>query len=244
MLQVSGLCKRFGAQWVANELNLQVKAGEILVLLGPSGSGKSSLLAMLAGLLRPDAGSMTLNGIDLLPLPPEARHCALMFQDFALFPHLDVLANVAFGLVERGVPRHRANQRAQAALDDVGLANLSRRGVDTLSGGEQQRVALARALVTAPQLMLLDEPFSSLDAHLRRQLRTDFRKRLLEAQIPSIVVTHDHEDAMALADQIAVLHEGCIVQCAPPATLLASPCSSWLARFMGLDNVSDDAKKV
>ena len=240
MLQLDGVCKRFGDKLVADRLSLQLAEGEVLALLGPSGGGKSTLLKMIAGLEPVDGGRILFAGQDLAAVPVEQRGFALMFQDFALFPHLDVLGNVCFGLRERVLARPAAQQQARACLQQLGLAGMDTRKVWTLSGGEQQRVALARALVTTPRLLLLDEPFSSLDADLRRQLQLEFRQQLQHQRMPAILVTHDREEAFALADRVAVLRDGRIVQCASPAQLLAAPATPWLARFIGYENVLED----
>lgn len=240
MLQLDGVCKRFGDKLVADRLSLQLAKGEVLALLGPSGGGKSTMLKMIAGLEPVDSGRMLFDGQDLAAVPVEQRGFALMFQDFALFPHLDVLGNVCFGLRERGLARAAAQQQARTCLQQLGLAGMEARKVWTLSGGEQQRVALARALVTAPRLLLLDEPFSSLDADLRRQLQLEFRQQLQRQRMPAILVTHDREEAFALADRVAVLKDGRIVQCASPAQLLAAPATPWLARFIGYENVLEE----
>ena len=240
MLQLDGVCKRFGDKRVADRLSLQLAEGEVLALLGPSGGGKSTLLKMIAGLEPVDSGRILFAGQDLAAVPVERRGFALMFQDFALFPHLDVLGNVCFGLRERGLARAAAQQQARACLQQLGLAGMEARKVWTLSGGEQQRVALARALVTAPRLLLLDEPFSSLDADLRRQLQLEFRQQLRRQRMPAILVTHDREEAFALADRVAVLKDGLIVQCASPAQLLSAPATPWLARFIGYENVLEE----
>ncbi|MDN0084057.1 ABC transporter ATP-binding protein [Crenobacter sp. SG2305] len=237
MLELIDICKRFGQRCVAERLSLTVAAGETLALLGPSGCGKSTLLKIIAGLEQPDAGRVRFAGTDITATAPEAREFALMFQDFALFPHLDVSGNVGFGLVERRVKRAEVRERVEAALAQVGLAGYGARRVFTLSGGEQQRVALARALVTRPRLMLLDEPFSSLDANLRQNLQQVFRRLLTDAGIPAILVTHDRAEAFALADRVALLRDGRIVQQATPAELLARPADAWVARFIGYDNV-------
>ena len=237
MLTLRNLNKRFGARVVADAVSLAVAAGETLALLGPSGCGKSTLLKMIAGLERPDGGGIHFDGEDLSRQPPERRGFALMFQDFALFPHLDALGNVMFGLIEQGCAKRDAAVLAREMLARVGLAEHGGRKVWTLSGGEQQRVALARALATRPRLLLLDEPFSSLDADLRRQLQQTFRALLREAGIPAIIVTHDRDEAFALADRVAVLKAGRLLQCDTPERLLAAPADAWLARFIGYDNV-------
>ena len=204
MLELDRLGKAFhdpaGGEWMlADKLSLTVAEGETVAILGPSGSGKSTLLKMIAGLEPPDAGRIRFAGEDITEMPPEKRHFALMFQDFALFPHLDVQDHVAFGLIEQRVARRDARQRATALLGLFGLAGHARQKVWKLSGGEQQRVALARALITRPRLLLLDEPFSALDAELRTTLREEFRQRITDAGMTSVLVTHDEAEARVLA---------------------------------------------
>jgi ABC-type Fe3+/spermidine/putrescine transport system ATPase subunit len=237
MLVLNELTKHYAGRLLADRLSLEIAPGEILALLGPSGCGKSTLLKMIAGLETPDGGSIWFDGEDLAPLAPEARHFALMFQDFALFPHLNVLDNVAFGLIERHMPRTQARIQAQAVLETVGLAAMPLRDVATLSGGEAQRVALARALVTSPRLVLLDEPFSSLDAHLRQALQLEFRRRIKALGICAILVTHDRQEAFGMADRVALLNDGHIQQCDAPARLLAAPANAWVAGFIGYANI-------
>ena len=182
-------------------VNLQVPAGHTVALLGASGSGKSTLLKIIAGLEAPESGSVWLNAQDISDWPPERRRLALMFQDFALFPHLNLRDNVAFGLVEQGVRRAKARERADAMLQRFGLGGRGAERVHTLSGGEQQRVALARALITEPQALLLDEPFSALDADLRADLRAEFAERIREHGMRALLVTHDEAEARAMAAQ-------------------------------------------
>ena len=238
MLELKQVCKRFGARLVADQLSLRLDSGEILALLGPSGCGKSTLLKMIAGLENSDSGQLLFAEHDLAGCPPEERHFALMFQDYALFPHLNVLDNVMFGLVERRVKATERQQRAREALEALGLADYAARAVGSLSGGEAQRVALARALVTQTRLLLLDEPFSSLDAHLRQGLQQEFRQHLKQQGISALWVTHDRQEAFVMADRVALLHQGRIEQLSTPAQLLAAPANPWVARFIGFDNVS------
>ncbi len=205
MLELKGIRKTFedlsGGHWLlADGLDLVVAPGQTVAVLGPSGSGKSTLLKMIAGLEAQDAGDISFDGADLAGVAPERRGFALMFQDFALFPHLNVLDNVAFGLVEQRVPKKTARERAQRMLSVFGLASHARQRVWKLSGGEQQRVALARALITAPRLLLLDEPFSALDAELRTSLREEFAERIAEAGIAAVLVTHDEAEARVIAE--------------------------------------------
>jgi len=206
MLELKSICKTFhdpaGGDWLlADDLSLTVRAGETVAILGPSGTGKSTLLKMVAGLEPLDAGSVWFAGENITTQPPERRGFALMFQDFALFPHLDVVDNVAFGLVEQRVRRREARQRALDMLGLFGLTAHAGQKVWKLSGGEQQRVALARALITQPRLLLLDEPFSALDAELRGGLRDEFSQRIRDADIPALLVTHDETEARAMAQR-------------------------------------------
>jgi ABC-type Fe3+/spermidine/putrescine transport system ATPase subunit len=189
-------------------LSLCVDAGEVLAVLGPSGCGKSTLLKIIAGLEPADAGEVIFDGVNLAATPTHQRGFALMFQDFALFPHLNVQDNVAFGLVEQRVPKREARRRSQEMLDLFGLAAQATQKVWTLSGGEQQRVALARALITQPRLLLLDEPFSALDAELRASLRQEFSQRIAASGIATVLVTHDEQEARAMAAHGMRLSEG------------------------------------
>ncbi|MEZ5706534.1 MAG: GNAT family N-acetyltransferase [Burkholderiaceae bacterium] len=208
MLELRGICKQWDHRPLLANVDLRVAAGETVALLGASGSGKSTLLKVVAGLEAPESGRVWFEGVDITRLPPEQRGFALMFQDFALFPHLSVQDNVAFGLVEQGVRKLQARERAAEMLQRFGLGGHAGSRVWTLSGGEQQRVALARALITQPRALLLDEPFSALDAALRDQLRAEFRTRIQEAGMAAILVTHDEQEARAMADQAWALRSG------------------------------------
>ena len=208
MLELRNLHKRFGSRLIADGVDLTVAAGEVVALLGPSGSGKSTLLKIVAGLETADQGSVWFDGQDLSLQPPERRGFALMFQDFALFPHLNVLDNVAFGLIEQRVPKTQARARARDMLGRFGLASHAAAKVWVLSGGEQQRVALARALITAPRALLLDEPFSALDAELRLSLRDEFSQRITEAGMATLLVTHDESEARGMAQRGVRLTQG------------------------------------
>jgi ABC-type Fe3+/spermidine/putrescine transport system ATPase subunit len=199
MLELRHISQDYGDRVLLQDINLQVAAGEIVALLGPSGSGKSTLLSIVAGLQPPLKGSVWFDGKDISRVPPEQRHFALMFQDFALFPHLNVLDNVAFGLVEQRLPKSDARERAAQMLERFGLLGHARHQVWTLSGGEQQRVALARALITSPRALLLDEPFSALDAELRQGLREEFGQHIAAAGMATLLVTHDEAEARAMA---------------------------------------------
>jgi ABC-type Fe3+/spermidine/putrescine transport system ATPase subunit len=208
MLELRNLSKRWDHRPLLTDISLSVALGETVALLGASGSGKSTLLKIVAGLEAPESGCVRFDGVDITSLPPEQRGFALMFQDFALFPHLNVQDNVAFGLVEQGAKKNPARAQAREMLMRFGLGDQARSRVWTLSGGEQQRVALARALITQPRAMLLDEPFSALDAALREQLRTEFRDRIQAAGMAAILVTHDEQEARAMAQRAWRLVEG------------------------------------
>jgi ABC-type Fe3+/spermidine/putrescine transport system ATPase subunit len=211
MLELRDICKQWDHRPLLDGVSLSVAAGETVALLGASGSGKSTLLKIVAGLDQPESGTVWFDGVDITRLPPERRGFALMFQDFALFPHLNVVDNVAFGLVEQGVRRATAREQAHAMLQRFGLGEHGHARVWTLSGGEQQRVALARALITQPRALLLDEPFSALDATLREQLRGEFRERITEAGMTAILVTHDEQEARAMAQRAWGLQGGQLV---------------------------------
>ena len=219
MLELQAICKHWqpthaprGAvpRPLLQDLQLQVRPGETAALLGPSGSGKSTLLKIVAGLEPPESGRVLFAGQDITDTPPERRGFALMFQDFALFPHLNVLDNVAFGLVEQGQRKAEARAQAVAMLERFGLQAFAKSKVWQLSGGEQQRVALARALITRPRVLLLDEPFSALDAELRLQLRQEFVQRIAEFQMATILVTHDETEARAMGTRGYRLVDGAL----------------------------------
>lgn len=234
-LRVEGVSHAYGARRVIEEVNLAVVGGEVHCLVGPSGCGKTTMLRLIAGLEPLQGGRISIDG-DLVAQPrdslmPEQRRVGLMFQDFALFPHLRVVDNVAFGL--RDLSGRQRQQRAQELLAQVNMSGHADSYPHMLSGGEQQRVALARALAPRPRLMLLDEPFSSLDASLREQLREDTVALLRRAGTPVLMVTHDAEEAVRVADQIHVMLEGRIVQHGTPAQLYARPVSPFVAGFFG-----------
>ena len=240
MLEIRRLDKRFADKTVADGIDLRVDAGCLTAVLGASGSGKSTLLNMVAGLLAPDGGEIVLGGTLLNPLPPQKREVAMMFQDFALLPHLNVWQNVAFGLRMRGEGKRVAQEKAERFLAQVGLQDAANRRIDALSGGEKQRVALARALVGAPKVLLLDEPFSSLDTGLRGQLQTLVRELVRQYGIPALLVTHDPAEAALTADRMAVLQHGRIVQHDTPEQLFRRPVSEPAARLLGCVNVSPE----
>lgn len=242
MLQIIDVHKAFGGRPVLRGLTLDVHEGEIIALLGASGSGKSTLLRLIAGLDTPDSGDLRLGGASLLTVPVHARGFGLMFQDFALFPHFNVLRNVAFGLRMRGLPNREADAQAALALARVGLADFALRDPADLSGGEKQRVALARSLAPQPSLLMLDEPLASLDAALRDRLVEELRAIIRSAGLTAIYVTHDQREAFSIADRLGVLHEGQIEQLDTPRALYQRPASAVTARFLGLNDIYPAAR--
>jgi thiamine transport system ATP-binding protein len=238
-LEVRGLSVRFGDVLAVDAVDLEVPAGSVLAVLGPSGCGKSTLLRAIAGLERPTAGSTSYDGRDLAGVPVHRRGFALMFQDGQLFPHLDVAANVAYPLRLRHVERERRRARVAELLALVGLEGYDGREVTSLSGGERQRVALARALAVEPRMLLLDEPLSALDRGLRERLATELREILTAAGVTAILVTHDHEEAFAVADRMAVMRAGRIVQRGSLEEVWSHPADAWTARFLGYATVLD-----
>lgn len=245
-LLLDSLEKRYRDTVALAGVTLELAAGETVALLGPSGSGKSTLLRLAAGLEPPDSGRVLLDGRDLTATPPQERGFGVVFQDYALFPHLNVADNVAFGLVERRRAPETRRARVAELLDLTGLSGLGARRVQQLSGGQQQRVALARALAPEPSVLLLDEPLSNLDAQLREALKEELAELLGRVGVRALYVTHDQAEAFTVADRVAVLRAGRFVQVAPPEELLARPRTAWLARFLGYRNVyeADDLKAV
>jgi len=227
------------ADFVFRDVSLVFPHRSLTVLLGPSGSGKSTLLRLLSGLETPDAGRVLLDGRDVTRESAERRGVGLVFQDGALFPHLDVTENVAFGLRVHGVPRAEREARVADALALVGLADLARRKVDRLSGGERQRVALARALAPRPAVLLFDEPLASLDRQLREELRAAIRRLHDELGLTSVLVTHDRDEALALADQLVVIRDGAVVEEGAPREVFARPRDAFTARLLGVGSVVD-----
>ena len=236
-MEAAGIRKSFGDKTVLDSISLSVGSGELMALLGPSGCGKSTLLRVVAGLLSQDAGAVRIGGRDMDNTPARERGVGFVFQDYALFPRMTVLENVAFGLRVRGTDARERNRKARAIVDLVDLSEETDRPVDRLSGGERQRVALARALAVEPSLLLLDEPLSALDVKVRERLRREIKSVQKKVGITALIVTHDQEEAMELGDRIAVMNEGRIEQVATPREVYQEPATEFVARFVGEVNV-------
>ena len=235
-IKTRGLVKRFGELVALNQLDLKVEAGELFFLLGPSGCGKTTLLRSLAGFHIPEEGSIYFDDDDVTRLPPHKRGTAMMFQSYALWPHLNVFKNVAFGLEERRVSKEETRGRVHEALEMVQMGGLENRKINQLSGGQQQRVALARALVVRPRCLMLDEPLSNLDAKLRVEMRTEIRRICKEFGLTAIYVTHDQKEALSIADRMAILDGGHFAQIGTPEEVYRNPESKLVASFIGETN--------
>lgn len=243
MLEVHHIFKTYEGDLLLNDISFKVGTGETVCLLGASGSGKSTLLRIIAGLEDADSGSVSFNDIDITSTPAHLRDFGLVFQDYALFPHLNVNENVAFGLKMRRLSQEEIAQRVVNSLEMVNLNGFGLRRVTDLSGGEQQRVALARALATRPRLLMFDEPLGALDRTLREDLLNELRSILRQTQIPAIYVTHDQEEAFTIADRVLILHDGKIIREGTPADVWANPESAFVAGFLGLGNIVEGKVK-
>ena len=232
-LSVSGLSKRFGGHAAVRDVSFTLRRGEMLALLGPSGSGKTTTLRLLGGFEAPDAGQVVVDGADVTQLPPAERGFGVVFQHYALFPHLDVAENVGFGLESRSVPGAERASQVRDGLSLVDLGGFERRRIHELSGGQQQRVALARALVLRPRVLLLDEPLSNLDPALRERTRRELRQLIRRTATTTLLVTHEQEDAFDLADRVAVLERGSVAQVGTPDELYHRPANAFVAGFIG-----------
>jgi sulfate/thiosulfate transport system ATP-binding protein len=233
MIDVSSVSKRFGDFTALEDVSLEVPDGALVALLGPSGSGKSTLLRIVAGLEQPDAGSVVIAGEDVTPVPPQKRGIGFVFQHYAAFKHMSVRENVAFGLAIRHEKKAVIRTRVDELLEIVGLTGWADRRPAQLSGGQRQRMALARALAVQPRVLLLDEPFGALDANVRQELREWLRRLHDEVHVTTVLVTHDQEEAMAIADRIVVLDGGRVQQSGPPRELYERPANPFVMKFLG-----------
>ncbi|MHA6760405.1 ABC transporter ATP-binding protein [Streptacidiphilus sp. PAMC 29251] len=248
-VEFRGLRRSYGATTALDGLDLTVQPGELLALLGPSGCGKTTALRMVAGFERPDSGAVLVDGADITGIPAHRRDAGMVFQSYSLFPHLNARDNVAFGLRMRKTPTAERRRRADELLELVGLPQYGDRYPHQLSGGQQQRIALARALALRPRVLLLDEPLSALDAKVRLNLREEIGRLQKELGITTLFVTHDQEEALSMADRVAVMHAGRLEQCATPAELYARPSTAFVAEFVGTMNripgrIGDDTGTV
>ena len=241
LIQIRALTKSFGDVKAVAGVDLDIEAGEFLTLLGPSGSGKTTVLRMIAGFETPDSGSIFLNGKEITQLPAYERDVNTVFQDYALFPHMNVITNIEYGLKVKGVDKNERRKKAIVALEQVRLAGYEERKPSQLSGGQRQRVALARALVNRPAVLLLDEPLGALDLKLRQQMQIELKQLQREVGITFIFVTHDQEEALTMSDRIAVFDKGKIQQIDKPAKIYEMPQNKFVADFVGISNLISGA---
>lgn len=237
LIEIRNLAKAFGAVKAVDGVDLDINSGEFITLLGPSGSGKTTVLRMIAGFEDPDAGTIKLNGQDITHLPPYERDVNTVFQDYALFPHMDVVTNIEYGLRVKKVSKDERRHKALQALEQVRLSGYENRKPSQLSGGQRQRVALARALVNRPSVLLLDEPLGALDLKLRQQMQIELKELQREVGITFIFVTHDQEEALTMSDRIAVFDKGRIQQLDKPAAIYEKPNNEFVAGFVGVSNL-------
>ncbi|MBQ2550545.1 MAG: spermidine/putrescine ABC transporter ATP-binding protein, partial [Bacteroidales bacterium] len=236
IIEVRHLSKSFSGKKVLEDINLYIRRGEFLTLLGPSGCGKTTMLRMIAGFLQPDEGSILLEGKELAGTPPHLRPLNTVFQRYALFPHLDVYDNIAFGLKLKKTPQEEIDKRVRRVLKLVSMSDYEDRDVETLSGGQQQRIASARAIVNQPKVLLLDEPLAALDLKMRKDMQIELKEMHKKLGITFIYVTHDQEEALTLSDTIVVMNEGRIQQIGTPTDIYNEPVNSFVADFIGESN--------
>ncbi|MFM8384958.1 MAG: ABC transporter ATP-binding protein [Actinomycetota bacterium] len=241
LIEIRDLAKAFGSVKAVDGVSLDINSGEFITLLGPSGSGKTTVLRMIAGFEEPDFGTIKLNGKDIAHLPPYDRDVNTVFQDYALFPHMDVITNIEYGLRVKKVPKEERREKALKALEQVRLSGYENRKPSQLSGGQRQRVALARALVNRPSVLLLDEPLGALDLKLRQQMQIELKELQREVGITFIFVTHDQEEALTMSDRIAVFDKGKIQQLDKPAAIYEKPKNEFVAGFVGVSNLISGA---
>lgn len=236
VLRLENLTKRFGNVVALKDFSLDVEKGQLTTMLGPSGCGKTTCLRIIAGFYEPDAGEVYLGGKPITRLPPFERNTSMVFQDYALFPHLNVFDNISYGLKIKKLPKEEIQTRVKNVVDLLHLEGLEKRGVGMLSGGQQQRVALARALVIEPEVMLFDEPLSNLDAKLRVEVRSEIRQIQKRLGFTAVYVTHDHEEALCISDKIVVMNAGIKIQEGTPSDIYFRPHNRFVADFMGMRN--------
>ena len=232
-IHIQGLTKKYGQMYALKSVDLEIRSGEFLTLLGPSGSGKTTLLMAIAGFNRPDAGSIRFGDEEMILTPPHRRNVGMVFQSYALFPHMSVAENVAFPLKLRGVEAQECDQRVAAALETVQLSDLGGRGIDQLSGGQRQRVALARAFVFKPRILLMDEPLSALDKKLRERMQIELKHLHDQLGVTTVYVTHDQREALTMSDRIAVINHGELAQVDTPHAIYNQPSNAFVADFIG-----------
>jgi len=237
VLEIKNAVKRFGDLLAVDNVSIEIAKGEIFSLLGPSGCGKTTLLRMIAGFEHPNEGDIILGGKKVNHLPPNNRECNIVFQQHALFPHMTVFDNIAFGLVERRMPKNQIQKLVNEAIDFVNLTGMEKRYPAQLSGGQQQRVALSRSLVLKPKILLLDEPLAALDRKLRKEMQTELKRIQREVGITFMNVTHDQKEALSMSDKIAVMKDGAVVQLGPPREIYETPKSEFVASFIGATNI-------
>jgi putative spermidine/putrescine transport system ATP-binding protein len=240
-VRLERVSRHFGAIRAVDEVSLEVKDGEFFAMLGPSGSGKTTCLRLIAGFEEPDRGAIALHGQSVVGVPPYDRNVNTVFQDYALFPHMSVLDNVAYGLMVKGVGKAERQRRAAAMLEQVALGGLGARRPAELSGGQRQRVALARALINQPEVLLLDEPLGALDLKLRQQMQTELKALQRKVGITFVYVTHDQEEALGMSDRLAVFNHGRIEQIGTPEAIYEHPATAFVAGFVGASNIVDAA---
>jgi len=236
LLSVKNLTKKFGSVTALNNISLEIKNNEMFALLGPSGCGKTTLLRIIAGFESPDSGSVLINDTDLLSIPTRIRPVNLMFQSYALFPHMDVYSNISYGLTNMNLSKSEITNQTNEIIEKIGLTEHVKKKPNQLSGGQQQRVALARAIARKPKLLLLDEPLSALDKKIRQEMQTELKRIQHEVGITFIIVTHDQEEAMAMADRVGVMSNGKLEQIDRPNIVYSSPTSAFVASFVGAMN--------
>lgn len=242
-LQLKNLTKEYNKEKVVNDLSLDIEKGEILCLLGPSGCGKTTTLKIIGGFIEPQSGQVYIDGEEITRIPSEKRPASTVFQSYALFPHMNVIENVSYGLKFKGIGKTERIEKAKEYLEIVGLKEYEKSKIQELSGGQQQRVALARSLVISPKVLLLDEPLSNLDAKLREKMRKEIKDLQRKLNITMVFVTHDQEEALALGDKIAVMNKGCLEQIGSPKEIYVNPQSSFVLNFIGNSNIYKENNK-